>query len=94
VPSVTIGKVAGVIGDNRTEQNFAANTRWDDNLNIHLSKSVVRLVAQYCGLDKGKPGMLASTETREAFLRRETIASSSTSRPSGRATLTRDAAPS
>ena len=49
---VTIGKVAGVIGDTRTEQDFArfldtllssaANTRWDivcDNLNIHLSES-------------------------------------------------------
>jgi hypothetical protein len=62
---VTTGKVAGVIGDTRTEQDFArfldtllssaaANTRWDivcDNLNIHLSESVVRLVARHCGLD-------------------------------------------
>jgi hypothetical protein len=53
-----IGKVAGVIGDTRTAKDFArfldtllssaaANTRWDivcDNLNIHLSESVVRLV--------------------------------------------------
>src|SRR6516225_8629534 len=64
---VTIGKVAGVIGDTRTEQDFArfldtllssaaANTRWDivcDNLNIHLSESVVRLLR----------GIAASTAT-------------------------------
>jgi DDE superfamily endonuclease len=85
---VTTGKVTGVVGDTRTEQDFARfldnllssaapDTRWDivcDNLNTHLSESIVRLVAQHCGLDddlgiKGKSGVLASKKTREAFLR-------------------------
>src|SRR3979490_3361121 len=60
---VTTGEVEGVIGNTRSEKDFARffgnllnsaapDTRWDivcDNLNIHLSESGFRLVAPHCG---------------------------------------------
>src|SRR5262249_21938871 len=84
---VTTRKVPGVVGDHPPEKDFARflatllssdspETKWDivcDNLDIHLSESVVRLVARSCGLKgslgiKGKSGVLANRATRQAFL--------------------------
>jgi hypothetical protein len=79
--------VAGQVGDRRTEEDFVRHVErtvatdpqasWvfvTEQLNIHLSEGLVRLVALLCGIDertlgqKGKRGVLKSLASRKAFL--------------------------
>jgi transposase len=85
---VTGQMVAPHAGPSRTEADFLAHVqavvatdpeakRWHfvcDNLNIHQSESLVRWVAQRCGIEeealgkKGQCGILATMASRAAFL--------------------------
>jgi transposase len=79
--------IAPTCGERRTEEDFLNHikntlatdktaTRWHfvvDNLNIHLSESLVRYVAQVCGVtddlgEKDKRGILHNKASRAAFL--------------------------
>lgn len=82
--------LAPSIGDTRTEADFVAHIRqtvaldpeanWIfivDQLNTHKSESLVRFVAEACGIDvdlgrKGKSRILQSMTTRATFLQDET----------------------
>jgi len=84
---VSTGKVFGTVGDRRTELDYAAHLKllfatdlsgeWiviADHLNTHQSESVVRLIADLCGIEedlgiKGECGILQSMESRAAFLK-------------------------
>jgi transposase len=85
--NVATGTVlAPTLGPTRTEADFAAHiaqviatdpeASWlilADNLNTHQSESLVRLVAERCGIAdalgvKGQAGILQSQATRAAFL--------------------------
>lgn len=83
---VTGQGVSPTLGPRRTELDFTAHIAqtidsdpqavWvfvSDQLNIHQSESLVRLVAQCCGIadelgEKGKRGILQSLRSRAAFL--------------------------
>jgi transposase len=83
---VVSGKVFPWMNETRTEEDFAffiwmllatdPHANWifvADNLNTHCSESLVRLVAEWCGItddlgEKGKSGVVKSMESRAVFL--------------------------
>lgn len=87
---VATGKIIGPsVGDTRTEEDFVAHIngtietdpqgQWIficDQLNTHKSETLVRLVAEKCGIEgdlgeKGKSGILKSMDSRAGFLQDE-----------------------
>lgn len=85
--NIATGKIHADCGDTRTEEDFACfierliqeSPEYDthhivmDQLNTHKSETLVRVVAELCGIEKdlgikGKCGILKSMETREEFL--------------------------
>ena len=100
------GQVTGSIGETRTEQDYArfledlfttggSATKWRviaDNLNTHISESVVRLVGRLCDLDddlgeKGKSGMLAACSQYILVQPATSISRSWASRPASCSTV-------
>ena len=85
--NIATGKIDADCGDTRTEEDFACfikrliqeNAGYNvhhivlDQLNTHKSETLVRTVAELCGIEKdfgvkGKCGILKSMETRAKFL--------------------------
>lgn len=85
--NIATGKIQALVGDTRKENDFvnfikhliSSNPEYEtyhfvmDQLNTHKSASLVKYVAEFCGIEdylgiKGKDGILKSMTTREEFL--------------------------